>query len=100
MSTGRSMGWSRSTGRYDLATTNSPVGVLWRWRSTRANSATASVGKERGELLPRRPPQPRDRGIGLAPLLLELLERGPGGLHAGRGVDRPQVLGELVPVLA
>src|SRR5829696_3255902 len=46
------------------------------------------------------PPDLRNGGVGLAPLLLELLERGPRGLGAGSGVDRPQVACELVPVLA
>lgn len=31
-------------------------------------------GEERGELLPRRLTQPGDRGVGLAPLIIELLE--------------------------
>lgn len=58
------------------------------------------VGQERGEFLPRRPPQFGDRRVGLAPLLLDILERGPRGLDRRRRVDRLQVPRELVPVLA
>ena len=57
------------------------------------------VVEERHELRPGVAPQPADRRVGLAPFLLELLEPGQRlGLRNG-GIDRPQVVGDLVPVL-
>jgi len=68
---------------------------------TEQDSAYLDVlGEERCERLPRRPPEFGYGRAGLAPLLFELLERCPGSLDGGRRVDRPQVPGEQVPVLA
>src|ERR671910_1084820 len=57
------------------------------------------VVQERHELRPGVAPQPADRRIRLAPLLLKLLEPGQRLGLGGGGVDRPQVMGDLVPVL-
>ena len=58
------------------------------------------VVQERDELAPRVAPQPGDRGVLLAPLVVQGVQGRRGGVGAGRGVDRAQVLGQLVPVLA
>ena len=52
------------------------------------------------KLLPRGPPQPDDRRIAGAPLVGELLKAQGGHLGVDRGVDRAQVTGQFVPVLA
>src|SRR4051812_26381236 len=98
MSTGNNIGCSRTTGRYDLATPHH------RWTrtspsQTTRHSATGSVVEERHELRPGGAPQLADRRIRLAPLLLELLEPGQRLGLGGGGVDRAEVMGDLVPVL-
>jgi len=57
------------------------------------------VVQERHELRPGVAPQPADRRVGLAPLLLELGEPGQRFGLRRSGIDRPQVVGDLVPVL-
>ncbi len=56
------------------------------------------VVQKRRELLPRTAPQPWDRRVGLAPLLLYRLEGLLGRCHGGCGVDRLEVFGQFRPV--
>ena len=62
-----------------------------RVRAAEHGADLGVVVQERHELLPGVAPQLPDRGVGLAPLLFELLKRRPRGLPGRGPVDRLEI---------
>ena len=56
-------------------------------------------GEERAQVIPVPAPMPADRGVLLIPAPGEAIQRGLGLLQGSSLIDRPEVFGDLFPVL-